>query len=165
MKNWEIKNIREEKDLLRFLSVIREAFGTVADDFGFTRESNPTNAAFISEKDLVSLSEKSNCYGLFADGIPAGFFALEKGNETVWYLEKLCVHPSCRHKGLGSCLLDRAFEEAAVLGAEELSIGIINENTVLKKWYRDYGFSETGTKVFPHLPFTVCFMKKRVPAD
>ncbi len=39
-----------------------------------------------------------------------------------------------------------------------ISIGIMDENTGLKKWYLDYGFKEKGTKEFDHLPFTVCFM-------
>ena len=42
--------------------------------------------------------------------------------------------------------------------AEEITIGIIEENTVLKNWYADHGFVHTGTKKFPHLPFTVGFM-------
>lgn len=43
-----------------------------------------------------------------------------------------------------------------------LSIGIINENKVLKQWYSSFGFNETGFKKFPHLPFTVCFMEKKI---
>ena len=33
---------------------------------------------------------------------------------------------------------------------------------LLKNWYMSYGFRETGTKAFPHLPFTVCFMEKEI---
>lgn len=33
--------------------VIRESFQTVADDFGFTAENNPTNGAFIQSERLT----------------------------------------------------------------------------------------------------------------
>jgi len=43
---------------------------------------------------------------------------------------------------------------------EKLSIGIINEHAVLKKWYETKGFKETSVMKFEQLPFTVCFMEK-----
>ena len=45
---------------------------------------------------------------------------------------------------------------------EIVIIGIIDENKILKQWYSDYGFIVKGTKVFSHLPFTVCFMELKV---
>ncbi|MEJ6951365.1 hypothetical protein [Natronospora cellulosivora (SeqCode)] len=43
-----------------------------------------------------------------------------------------------------------------------LKIGVINENKVLKEWYIDLGFLETGRKNFSHLPFEVCFMEYHI---
>jgi len=40
-----------------------------------------------------------------------------------------------------------------------MTIGIIEENEKLKKWYSDLGFVHIGTKKFEHLPFTVGFME------
>jgi hypothetical protein len=45
------------------------------------------------------------------------------------------------------------------LGGHKISIGIIEENTVLKRWYSNNGFIHLGTKTFDHLPFTVGFME------
>lgn len=45
-------------------------------------------------------------------------------------------------------------------GGKKISIGIINENVILKKWYSAYGFKETEIKAFNHLPFMVCLMEK-----
>lgn len=45
-----------------------------------------------------------------------------------------------------------------------VSIGIINENRVLKNWYIEYRFAETGTRKSSHLPFEVCFLEKEVQA-
>jgi hypothetical protein len=47
-------------------------------------------------------------------------------------------------------------------GGKRIGIGIINENTFLKKWYLNYGFSEIKLKKFKHLPFTVCLMSKEI---
>jgi hypothetical protein len=46
---------------------------------------------------------------------------------------------------------------------KKVSVGIIDENLVLKNWYRDYGFVQTDIRRFEHLPFVVCFMEKELP--
>ena len=46
-------------------------------------------------------------------------------------------------------------------GGEVIQIGIIEENTRLKRWYERFGFVATGTKRFAYLPFTVGFMELR----
>jgi len=56
---------------------------------------------------------------------------------------------------------DGRLEEAAkVIRA---SFGIVNEQEVLKSWYKGLGFTEKETRSYPHLPFTVCFMEKELP--
>lgn len=75
-------------------------------------------------------------------------------------MEKLAVLPEHRHKGYGKKLMGFVFEQVKMSKGERISIGIINESTVLKNWYIENGFAETGTKKFEHLSFTVCFMEK-----
>ena len=88
-----------------------------------------------------------------------GFVAIEKADENLYYLEKLSVLPEYRHNGYGKELLQFVCDTAAAKGAKKLSIGIIYEQAVLKDWYKDIGFRETGTRKFEHLPFTVGFME------
>jgi hypothetical protein len=45
---------------------------------------------------------------------------------------------------------------------KKASIGIINENVRLKKWYIKHGFCEKALQRFDHLPFTVCFLEKEL---
>jgi hypothetical protein len=52
--------------------------------------------------------------------------------------------------------------EAKLLGARRVNIGIIAEQTELKKWYKGIGFIEGESKEFPHLPFRVAFMSYEV---
>ena len=44
--------------------------------------------------------------------------------------------------------------------SKKLSIGLMDEHTVLKNWYKELGFKGIGAQVFHHLPFTVCFMER-----
>ena len=48
------------------------------------------------------------------------------------------------------------------LGASKIKIGIIEENIILKEWYKNFGFTHTAAKKFDHLPFTVKFMELEI---
>lgn len=147
-------------DLDRCAEVIRESFLTVANDFGLTPENCPTNGAFLQPERLQADLEKGNLmFGLFCDGEMAGFMQLEQGKEGAVILEKLAVLPGSRHCGYGKMLLGYAKDKAKELGGNKLLIAIIEENTVLRQWYLDNGCIHTGTRVFPHLPFTVGFLE------
>lgn len=140
--------------------VIREAFGTVAKEFGLTKENCPTNGAFIEISRLVSDKEKGNrMFGLFIENKQIGFVSVAKKDDIVYEMEKLSVLPECRHMGYGRILMDYVKEYVKALNGKAVTIGIIDENTILKKWYSSYGFVEMGKRVFAHLPFTVCFME------
>jgi ribosomal protein S18 acetylase RimI-like enzyme len=77
-------------------------------------------------------------------------------------MERLAVVPEHRHNGYGKELTDFVFKYASSQGGKKVSIGIINENIELKDWYTEYGFTETSIRKYDHLPFTVCFMEKRI---
>ena len=59
-------------------------------------------------------------------------------------------------------MMDFAAEKIKGYGGKWISIALIDSNTILKNWYLSQGFKETGIKDFPHLPFRVCFMNKKV---
>lgn len=159
-----IKEIDSETDLQTSLTVIQTAFATVAEEFNLTRENAPTNGAFIDFKRLKMEKDKGiKMYGAFREQ-QIGFMAIEKAaaGAGVFYLEKLAVLPEYRHQGYGKLLLDFAFDYVRAQKGERVQIGIIDENMRLKNWYTAYGFIESGLKKFDHLPFTVCFLEKRV---
>jgi ribosomal protein S18 acetylase RimI-like enzyme len=163
-----IVEVLDEPLLAACVPVIRDAFQTVADEMGLTQASAPTNPAFMTLERLRK--ERGHGVRMFAlldgDGpgaAPVGFVALERARQAgVLYLERLAVLPGHRHRGYGRALVDHAFAEARRAGVEKISIGLIDEQAALKRWYLDYGFTVTGTRRFEHLPFTVCFMEKRV---
>ncbi len=140
--------------------VIREAFSTVAEEFNITEENAPTNGAFIEASKLVELADKGlKLFDVFQDGVRVGFFALEDAGGGVYYLEKLSVIPAKRHNGIGKMILDYSKEYVRQHSGDKISIAIVNENVVLKRWYVDYGFAEVRLKKIDPLPFTVCFME------
>jgi len=155
----EIRAILSEKELKNFLHVIINSFTTVSDELGLTRETAPTNPAFITIDRLLDVYKKIQCFGLYYKNLPIGFFGLEQSADSQLILEKLSVLPEFRHKGYGKMILDYAIKSAAAMNMAKVSIAIINENIRLKKWYMNYGFSEVRINIFPHLPFEVCFME------
>jgi AhpD family alkylhydroperoxidase len=158
-----IREISSEEELIQSVQIIREAFATVAEDFNLNETNCPTNPAFTSIEKLREMKAKGLIlYGLFINNHQTGFVAIEKADQSLFYMERLAVLPKFRHAGLGKKLIDFVFEYVKKERGAKLSIGIINENIILKKWYQEYGFSETALKKYPHLPFTVCIMEKNI---
>lgn len=163
LKEVNVKEIKSEAGFLDSLKVIRDSFITAAKDLNLTEENCPSNPAFTSLAKLKKMKDKGiGMYGLFEENKQIGFVAIEKADDDVCFMERLAVLPDYRHKGYGKFLIDFTMDHAKALGAKKVSIGIVNENSVLKKWYERYGFIETGLKKYKHLPFTVCFMERGV---
>ncbi len=156
-----IREIINEEDLKNSVRVIRDSFSTVAVEFGLTQGNCPTHPSFTTIDKLCELKKKGTKFlGLFQGGQQIGFVAIEQADNALYCMEKLAVLPEHRHKGYGKKLMGFVFEQVKMSKGERISIGIINESTVLKNWYIENGFAETGTKKFEHLSFTVCFMEK-----
>jgi len=152
-----------EDNFEQVISVISGSFMTVAKDFNLTKESVPTNPAFIELDAIIKMREKGiEMYGIYLADKCVGFVAIEKANEEVYRLEKLAVLPGYRHHGYGKELIDFVFNRVSDLGGKVVSIAIINDSVILKQWYIENGFIESGRKVFEHLPFEVCFMEKKI---
>lgn len=161
----EIRRIVSEDELNNSVNVLRDSFATVAEEYNLTRDNTPSNAAFIEYADLLKLKENGvNMFGAYMDEVQIGFFAIEKNEHErdLYYLGKLGVIPDQRHKGFGRQMLEFVFNEIRQAGQGRISIGIINENLVLKNWYIKFGFAPTTVKNYPQLPFEVCMMEKVV---
>lgn len=159
--NIYIREVSSESDLEESLRTVKTSFLTVAKDFNLTEKDNPSNPAFTNIANLKEMKVNGvKMYGLYVGIKQKGFVAIEKANDEIFYMERLAVHPTSRHKGYGRNLIDFVVEYAKQNGGKKVSIGIINENEKLKNWYKKYGFEETGLKKFEHMSFTVCFMEK-----
>jgi len=150
---------RESLDQL--LEVLHESFGTVAVEFNLNKTNNPSNGAFIEKPELERRIEKGlMMYGYHEKGKIVGCVGIKQSDASVFYIEKLCVLPGKRHSGIGFDLLQFAENEIRNRNGKTVSIGIINENATLKKWYMKNGYAEYELKIREQLPFEVCMMKK-----
>lgn len=159
----QIKRIVNEIELRNSVDVIRQSFLTVADEFNLNKENAPTNAAFIEFEDLLKMKEKDVLlFGVYKDEIQIGFVTIEKAGNELYYLNKLAILPEHRHNGYGKSILDFVTEYVQQAGGAKITIGIINENAVLKNWYISHDFIPIEIKNYPHLPFEVCLMEKSI---
>ncbi|MCL2813792.1 MAG: GNAT family N-acetyltransferase [Oscillospiraceae bacterium] len=148
--------------------VIRASFATVAKEFGLTEENCPTHTSFSTTTEKLRKNQSWGwlMYGFFDGGNLAGHVAISKEYvpdsreaTTVYEIHNLAILPEYRHKGYGKQLLEFSKNKVKELGGSKITIGIIEENTVLKNWYAANGFIHTGTKRFEQFPFTVGFME------
>lgn len=149
--------------LYSFTEIIKKSFRTVADQYNLTDENSPTNPAFTTVENLKKIASQSECFGVYINEIPCGFFALERATvHGTFYLERVCVLPEYRHRGIGTSILNFAETYCKNNNAEKISIGIMNQNITLKKWYQQNGYTGISVKHFPHLKFEVCFLENRL---
>ena len=150
------------EEIFSAVDVIRKAFKTVADEFGFTEENAPRFTAFATDEQRIGyqfLEEHKPMYVYLLGGKIVGYYSLAILNENEVELNNLAVLPEYRHNGIGRKLLNDCFERVKALGADKLKIGIVEENQVLRKWYESNGFIHTGTVKFDFFPFTCGYME------
>lgn len=162
MNELRIVKIKNKNELSCFVDIIRESFATEAKKFGLNEMNAPTNGAFINEVALFEIFKVAATFGVYLGAVPIGFFALEHAKPGTYYLEKLCILPNYRQNGYGKSILNYCEQYVLKNRGFRISIGIINENKILKEWYIKHGYCEIETKQFKHLPFTVCLMKKDI---
>lgn len=157
-----IKEINKS-DVAECVKVIRESFGTVADEFGFNVENAPRFTAFATtEERLYYQQDEENrlMYAFYDNEKIVGYYSLLILDNNECELNNLCVIPAYRHNGIGEKLLKNAFKVAHELNCGKINIGIVEENKVLKEWYESFGFIHTGVQKFDFFPFTCGYMEK-----
>lgn len=154
-------DIREEVGPVGDL--IRLAFSEVADRMGFTRENSPIYPAFIEDQRLLVQLDKPNahCMGIREDGKLVGFVAVAPYRDS-YEVARLAVDPAYRHRGYGRLLMDAACDAARGMGLSEIGLGVVDENTVLKKWYEAQGFAPGEPFSIPNAAFHACGMLKKL---
>lgn len=147
------------------VELIKESFMTVADEYGFTKENAPRFTAFATTPDRLYWHMDGEHRPMFVfeeEGSLRGYYSLLLQENGECELNNLAVLPAYRHKGIGKQLLEHAFAIAKDAGCRIVKIGIVEENTVLRKWYEQYGAIHIGTEKFDFFPFTCGYMKKEL---
>ena len=159
-----IKSINRN-DIDECVAVIRASFLTVAEEFGFTPENAPRFTAFATTRERLEYqleTEHRPMYAFTVNNRMVGYYSLSVKDNNECELNNLCVLPVYRHNKIGTRLLEDSYAKAAALGCNKMTIGIVEENTVLKKWYEKNGFVHTGTQKFDFFPFTCGYMERMI---
>ena len=157
-----IKQIHE-KDIAECVNVIKESFLTVADELEFTADNAPRFTAFATTEDRLLYqyqNEHRPMYAYYDDDKIIGYYSLALKDDNECELNNLWVLPQYRHKHIGIKLLEDAYIKAKEKECKKMCIGIVEENTILRKWYEDNGFFHIGTKKFDFFPFTCGYMER-----
>ena len=144
------------------VDVIRKSFMTVADEFGFTPENAPRFVAFATTTERLT-DQLDNQHRLMyvycADDRIVGYYSLLMRGERECELGSLSVLPEYRHRGIGEELVRHSIETARNSGCTIMKLSIVEENTVLRRWYESLGAVHTGTEKFDFFPFTCGYME------
>ena len=157
--------IMKMEEIPECVRVIRSAFATVADEFGFTAENAPRFTAFATNEQRLRwhlAQEHRPMYVYCIDGKIVGYYSLAILKDGAMELNNLAVLPEYRHRGIGGQLLHHAFDSARELGCCLMKIGIVEENKLLRQWYERYGFLHTGVEKFDFFPFTCGYLEKEL---
>ena len=147
----------EEAEAIAF--IIREANKDVAHLFGLTSDNAPKHPSFYTKNWVLCDFKRGEKYFLYRHKeILVGCIAFEQPDSDTAYLNRLSVLPDYRHSGIGESLVNHVIAYSKDRNISIVSIGIIAEHTVLKKWYLKLGFIEGISRKFNHLPFNVTYM-------
>lgn len=155
-----IKEINRS-EIPKCVELIKQSFLTVADELGFNEMNAPKFIAFSINKDKLYRHYDNGdrkMYAYYIDKNIVGYYSLLCGENGYCELNNLCVKPEYRHKKIGDELLKHCILNAKKLGYVKINIGIVEENTKLRKWYECHGFKHINTAKFDFFPFTCGYM-------
>ena len=159
-----IREVKRE-DIPTCVNLIRGSFMSVADEYGITKENAPRFTAFAISDDRLYWhmdQEHSPMFVAEENGVICGYYSLLIQENGECELNNLAVLPQYRHLGIGKQLLEHSFTVAKNTGCCTMNIGIVEENTVLRKWYEENGAIHIGTKKFDFFPFTCGYLKREL---
>lgn len=149
-----------DQDISLLSRLIRDSFRDVAERFGVTAENGRAHPSQCTEEWVQSALEWGVRFYILEDqGVPCACVGVGQAGRGLFRMERLGVLPEYRKRGLGKVLTWFALERARALGARQIEIGLIAEDTKLRDWYAQLGFAVSREAVsFEHLPFQVTFM-------
>jgi ribosomal protein S18 acetylase RimI-like enzyme len=155
-----------KSDLITCLEVIHFGYETVAVEFKLTEENCPDRGrASLPLERLVSEFENGSLmFGYFLRKVMIGFLSLKIIENGVCKLNDIIILPEYRNKGYGKELLDFSETKAIELGANKVTLGMIDDNQPLKNWYIKNGFVNIGLRKIDQAPFTVGYMECSLPS-
>ncbi len=159
-----IRNLNKN-DIPICVKLIKDSFSTVAKEFGITEDNAPSYVAFTTTEEKL-LKQFNDGRLMFVcegeSGQIIGYYSLARISDTECELNNLCVAPDFRHNGIGKMLFELAEKTAKDNNFKLITFSIVEENTMLKEWYKKLGAEHIGTRKFNFFPFTCGYMRKDI---
>ena len=154
----------EEKHLSECLTVIHAAYESVAEQFGITDENTPNrgHASLPIEELEMQFQRGRFMYGYSVQNRIVGFISFTKSSEhgkDCVKINDIVVLPEHQHNGIGTAMLDFAKDQALAFGIKKVTLGMIDDNTVLKEWYIKNGFNQFMAIQYDGAPFLAGYME------
>ena len=122
-----IREVKRE-EIPECVSLIKKAFLTVADEFGFTEENAPRFTAFATNEERLLWQmdgEHRLMYVYEVAGVLYGYYSLLIQGNKECELNNLAVLPEYRHKGIGKQLLFSNNHNTGICNAFNLIISAV----------------------------------------
>lgn len=160
MLEYEIHSVEYEQ-LPLCLETLHSAFGESAKRLGYTKETYPTSAAYITLEELIEAKDRGvHMYAACVEGGKvAGYVQLEKQGDGVYAFRRFAVLPEYQKLGIGRALVSHCRDRAALYGGKKLTLMMINDNKKLKEFYISNGFAVVSTHRDGTYPFEYSIME------
>lgn len=150
----------KEAELPECLHVIHAGYEPVAVRFGLTNDNCPYRGRASLPLEVLEEEFTSGIkmYGYRKENTVVGFLSLNI-EKTELRINDVVVLPEFWNQGVGTALLEYAKAKAAEQNISKVSLGMIDDNQKLKKWYEKNGFVTVGYKQYPGAPFLAGYME------
>ena len=148
------------------LEILRLSYEASAVAFGMTEHNCPYRGRTrLPLCQLVAEWQRSPL--MFVDRLDdraTAFLSLERQGDAM-NIRDLAVLPAFQGQGMGSVLLRLARQQALTLGCSRLTLGMVNDNQALRRWYEARGFHTVRRIRFPLVSYAVGIMECRLQSD
>ncbi len=98
-------------------------------------------------------AEGDHFFIMNCDGVPSGYISIERMEESLFYIHKIYLLPSCKGRGLGRKLMEHGLEYVRSFGLPEARVELnVNRQNPAVHFYKAVGFrilSSRDTEIFP----------------
>lgn len=142
-------------DVERIVELVNDAYRGTSRAPGWTHETHLLTGARIGAAAVTGMiqPDRSTILVMRREGALIACVALERLNDSEWYLSMLAVDPGHQTYGAGKSIMAGAEQFARERGAERMKISVINLRDSLIAWYERQGYVRTGAvEAFPDDP-------------
>jgi ribosomal protein S18 acetylase RimI-like enzyme len=146
-------DVARSSDAQQIAGLVNDAFRGASQSPGWTHETTLIAGQRIDSAAVGALIDKrdSTILVMRHGRDISGCVALQRLDDTQWYLSMLAVDPARQADGLGKSMMASAEKFAQERGAVRMKISVVNRRESLLAWYERQGYRRTGAiEPFPY---------------